>query len=279
VKSGFGHILSEWRAFRRMSQLDVALVAGVSQRHISFVESGRAQPSREMILKLAAGLDLPLRARNDLFVAAGYAPRYAERRLDLAEMSRAREALELILRRHEPYPAIVMDAHWNIVMQNAAAARIVASCVETDALRRLSSGGALNFMRLMFAANGLRPFIVNWPNTRAALLGRLRREAAANPLSPSRQLRRELEEGASPADRLLDDHPTDPMLALELRVGDGQIRLFSTFATFGTPQDVTLQELRIDMSFPADEPTRRWLVAAAGIGVDPALAPEATAGE
>jgi len=263
VKSSFGHILSEWRAFRRMSQLDVALAASVSQRHLSFVESGRAQPSREMIFKLAAGLDLPLRARNDLFLAAGYAPAYAERRLDLAEMSSARDALELILLRHEPYPAIVMDARWNIVMQNAGATRIVASCVAADALPRLSSGGALNFMRLMFAADGLRPSIENWPNTRAALLGRLRREVAANPLSPSRDLLRELDDGSGATHRVVDERPIDPMLALELRVGEARIRLFSTFATFGTPQDVTLQELRIDMSFPADEPTRRWFDSAA----------------
>jgi transcriptional regulator with XRE-family HTH domain len=266
VKSGFGHILSEWRAFRRMSQLDVALAASVSQRHVSFVESGRAQPSREMISKLAAGLDLPLRVRNDLFLAAGYAPVYAERRLDLAEMSSAREALELILRHHEPYPAMVMDARWSIVMQNAAAARLVAACVEADALRRLSSGGALNFMRLMFAPDGLRPRIVNWAETRAALLGRLRREAAANPHSPSGPLRRELDEGESAAERAAADRPLAPMLALELRVGEARMRLFSTFATFGTPQDVTLQDLRIDMSFPADEPTRRLLIAAAGDG-------------
>ena len=276
MKNRFGHILSEWRAFRRMSQLDVALVANVSQRHVSFVESGRAQPSREMILKLAAGLDLPLRVRNDLFLAAGYAPIYAERRLDLAEMSGARDALELILRRHEPYPAIVTDARWNIVMQNAAAARIVAACVETDALARMSSGRAVNFMHLMFAADGLRPHVENWLNTRAALLGRLRREAATNPLAPSGELLRELDDGASATRHLVDDRPIEPMLALELRVGDARIRLFSAFATFGTPQDVTLQELRIDMSFPADEPTRRWLESA---GADAAHGSQATAGK
>jgi transcriptional regulator with XRE-family HTH domain len=276
VKNSFGQMLCEWRAFRRTSQLDVALAAGASQRHVSFVESGRAQPSRAMILKLAAGLDLPLRARNDLFLAAGYAPVYAERRLDLAEMSGARNALELILRRHEPFPAIVTDARWNIMMQNTAVARIVGSCVEADALARMSLGGALNFMRLMFAADGLRPCIANWPDTRAALLGRLRREAAANPLSPSGELLRELDDDASATRLAVDERPIDPMLALELRVGDERIRLFSTFATFGTPQDVTLQELRIDMSFPADEPTRRWFESA---GADAALGRQAPAGK
>ncbi len=268
MKSNFGHILSQWRAFRRMSQLDVALAAGVSQRHVSFVESGRAQPSREMIFKLAAALDLPLRARNGLFLAAGYAPAYAERRLDLAEMTSARDALELILRRHEPYPAIVTDAGWNIVMQNAATTRIVAACVEADALRRLSPGGGANFMRLMFAADGLRPCVENWPSARAALFGRLRREAAANPHSPSNELLRELGDAVGPDRHGSDDRPDEPISTLELRVGGARLRLFSTFATFGTPQDVTLQELRIDMSFPADEPTRRWLDASASGGAD-----------
>src|SRR5580700_8297820 len=137
MKSGFGSILSEWRAVRRLSQLDLALLAGISQRHISFVESGRAQPSRDMIFKLAEGLDLPLRARNVIFLAAGYAPAYPERRLDLKEMKAARDALEMILDHHEPYPAIVTDAHWNIVMQNTAAARIVACCVDAGAIRTL----------------------------------------------------------------------------------------------------------------------------------------------
>ncbi len=112
MKSGFGSVLSEWRAVRRLSQLDLALAAGISQRHISFVESGRAKPSRDMIFKLADGLDLPLRARNDLFLTAGYAPAYPERGLDLSEMKAARGALELILKHQEPYPAIVMDANW-----------------------------------------------------------------------------------------------------------------------------------------------------------------------
>jgi transcriptional regulator with XRE-family HTH domain len=114
MKTGCGSMLSEWRSARRLSQLDLALLTGISQRHISFVESGRSQPSRDMIFKLADGLDLPLRARNDIFLAAGYAPIYPERRLDLAEMKTARDALELILNHHEPYPAIVTDARWNI---------------------------------------------------------------------------------------------------------------------------------------------------------------------
>ena len=278
MKSGFGSILSEWRAVRRLSQLELALLAGISQRHISFVESGRAQPSRDMIFKLADGLDLPLRARNELFLAAGYAPAYPERRLDLSEMKAAREALELILNHHEPYPAIVMDINWNIVMRNEAASRIVNYCVGADALRQLFPDGMINFVELMFAPNGLRPHIVNWTHSRAALLRRLRREAAGNAGSPSETLRRKFDHDTPRAsDISFLEESIDPILPLELRIGDTRLRLFNTFTTFGTPQDVSLQELRIDMSFPADEVTRRFLDAAARDGIEgvPALRQDA----
>lgn len=273
MKSSFGSTLSEWRAVRQLSQLDLALLAGISQRHISFIESGRAQPSRDMIFKLADGLDLPLRTRNELFLAAGYAPVYPERRLDLSEMKAAREALEMILNHHEPCPAIVMDAHWNIVMLNEAASRIVNYCVEAEALRQLFPDGTINFVELMFAPNGLRPHAINWAHSRTALLRRLRRESAGNASSPSEALRRRFDHDAPPrgAEAALHGGGIDPVLSLELRVGDTRLRLFNTFTTFGTPQDVSLQELRIDMSFPADEMTRRFLEAAAKDGVEGAL--------
>ena len=272
MKSGFGSALSEWRAVRRLSQLDLALLAGISQRHISFVESGRAQPSRDMIFRLADGLDLPLRARNELMLAAGYAATYPEHRLDLSQMKAAREALEMILAHHEPYPAVVMDGSWNIVMQNQAVARIVAYCVGTDALRTLFPDGVVNFMELMFASDGLRPHVLNWTHSRTALLRRLRREAAGHSKSPSEILRRRFDRDALPAveTAVQSDH-LDPMLALELNVGGARLCLFNTFTTFGTPQDVSLQELRIDMSFPADEATRRFLDAAARNGIEGAL--------
>jgi transcriptional regulator with XRE-family HTH domain len=268
MKSSFGWSLSEWRAVRRLSQLDLAMLTGISQRHISFVESGRAQPSRDMILRLADGLDLPLRARNNLLLAAGYAPAYLERRLELTEMQAARQALEMILRHHEPYPAIVMDADWNIVMQNAAASRIVARCVAADALRQLFPDGVVNFMKLMFSPSGLQPHVLNWTQTRTVLLNRLRREAGGRPDSPSETLRRKFASGAPTADELVvQDESFDPMFSLELRIDNARLRLFNTFTTFGTPQDVWLQELRIDMSFPADEATRLFLAAAASDGV------------
>src|SRR5450755_1226758 len=209
----------------------LALLTGISQRHISFVESGRAQPSRGMIFKLAEGLDHPLRARNDLFLAAGYAPVYPERRLDLSEMTAAREALELILSHHEPYPAVVMDAGWTIVMHNAAVSRIIACCVEPDALRQLAADGGLNFMQLMFSPNGLRPHVLNWTQTRAALLKRLRRDSTGM----SDALRRQFDKDArAPGDETAFSHETtDPVLSLELRVGDQRLRLFNMFTTFG----------------------------------------------
>jgi transcriptional regulator with XRE-family HTH domain len=273
MKSGFGSTLSEWRAVRRLSQLDLALLAGISQRHVSFVESGRAQPSRDMIFKLAEGLDLPLRARNELLLAAGYAPAYPERRLDLSEMKAAREALELILNHHEPYPAVVMDINWNIVMRNEAVSRIVNYCVGAEALRQLFPDGMVNFVELMFAPNGLQPHIVNWADSRAALLRRLRREAAGRAGSPSEALLRRFNQDGPllGSVAMLHEDGIDPVQSLELRIGDTRLRLFNTFTTFGTPQDVSLQELRIDMSFPADEVTRRFLDAAAKSGIEDAL--------
>jgi transcriptional regulator with XRE-family HTH domain len=265
MKSGFGSILSEWRSIRCASQLDLALSTGVSQRHISFVESGRAQPSRELIVKLAGGLDLPLRTRNELLLAAGYAPVYRERPLDQAEMRPAREALDRILKHQEPFPAIVTDAAWNIVMKNKAASRIIAFCVKSDGKPQLATDPPLNFMRLMFGIDGLRPHILNWNETRSVLMNRLRREAIANPSSPSAELfqnlRKEAEAPCGKACRL--DEPLDPILPIELLVDGTHLRLFTMFTTFGTSQDIALQELRIDLSFPADEPTRQFLTIAA----------------
>ena len=264
VKSKFGSILSEWRSVRNASQLDLAVATGVSQRHISFVESGRAQPSRELIMKLAAGLDLSLRTRNELFLAAGYAPVYRERPLGLAEMKPVQDALDRILSHHEPYPALVTDAAWNIVMQNAAASRIVALGLKTGSAPQTQPGGTINFMRLMFDANLLRRNILNWNQICPMLMNRLRREARLNPVSPSAELFREFSAGTPPGNgAFMPDEDLAPVLPLELLVGGARLRLFTMFTTFGTSQDIALQELRIDMSFPADEPTRSYLMAAA----------------
>jgi hypothetical protein len=218
-----------------------------------------------MVAKLADALDLPLRARNALLLAAGFAPVFKERDLGVAEMQKAREALELILDHHEPYPAIVMNASWDIVMRNAAASRLLAACVEANHLRRLSANGRLNFMNLMFDLNGLRPSILNWGHTRATLIRRLRRDAILNPGGWSDNFlkgpERERADAAEKAE--ITAEALEPMLSLELRVGVNQLKLFSAFTTFGAPQDIALQELRIDMSFPADDASKAILVGAA----------------
>jgi transcriptional regulator with XRE-family HTH domain len=266
MKSDCGAILTEWRARRRLSQLDLALATKVSQKHLSFVELGRARPSRDMILRLAVGLDLPLRARNDLLLSAGYAPIYPERPLDLTEMQGVRAALEMMLAHHEPYPAFVMDASWNIIMINQAGSRLIASCGVDQVALRTTSASVVNFMQLMFSKKGLRPCILNWHETCAALLGRLRKEATANPGSPSSKLLTEFEKAfVRQSRRELSDkeRPPEPVVALQLLVSGARLKLFSTFTTFGLPQDITLQELRIDMAFPADQSTRQFFLNAA----------------
>lgn len=253
----FGVIVREWRSVRHLSQLALALKSGVSQRHLSFVESGRAKPSREMVLTLAAALDLPLRARNELLGSAGFAPLYPERALDAQAMQTARDALERILAHQEPYPAMVLDRSWNIVMRNAANERIVSRCLGPAGLSEP------NFLRLMFSP-GMRPRIKSWRATGAYLMARLRREASAAPGSPSEALLHELQPHAPPI-HIASDIDLTPTAPLEIQLDDGAVlRLFNTLTTFGTPQDVTLEELRVEMSFPADPASdqllRRWTV-------------------
>ena len=262
-RNRFGSLLADWRCLRRVSQMTLALDAEISQRHLSFIESGRARPSRETVLAITEALDMPLRARNELLDAAGFAPFYPERPLHGAELNRARETLTRILAHHEPYPAMVLDRSWNILMKNDASRRIVSHFLDEPAVAQLSPDGKPNFMRMMFHPNGLKPHVRSWARTAPILIGRLRREAAAYPGSLSKSLLCELLPSA-PATFApgIDDAPLAPTVALELEIGDEVLRLFNTLTTFGTPQDVTLQELRIEMSFPADEASdallRRW---------------------
>ena len=258
--SRFGVGLSEWRARRRESQLSLALGANVSQRHLSYIESGRARPSREMVVRLCEALDIPLRARNELLVSAGYAAVYPERPLERVEMQSVREALRLIVTHHEPYPAFVVDRQWRVVMSNEGATHVVSACLDEETVRGVSPEGALNLMRMMFEPRQMRPRIGNWALVGPRLLARLKREAAGDPASPSAALLGELAATADCAGPASEDlELLAPTVPVELFVNGAVLKLFNSITTFGAPQDVGLQELRIEMSFPADKETKLYL--------------------
>jgi transcriptional regulator with XRE-family HTH domain len=248
-RNPFGNRLSAWRAARRESQLSLAYAAGVSQRHVSFLELGRARPSRDMVLRLCEALEVPLRARNELLAAAGFAAVYAERPLGGEALEEVNEALCRILSHHEPYPAFVLDRHWRVVRANAAGERLVNRLADAATLASVAENGRVNFMRLMFEPKRVRARIRNWREIAPALVARMRKEVVADPASPSATLLGEL----APAPMRRDDAAhVAPTVRLELALDEGVLRLFNAITTFGTPQDVTVQELRIEMSFPAD---------------------------
>jgi transcriptional regulator with XRE-family HTH domain len=253
--SPFGRALREWRMRRGLSQLALAGDADVSARHLSFVETGRAQPSREMVLLLARALDVPLRDRNDFLSAAGYAPVYRATDLDAPALAQARRALEFVLRQQEPYPAIVIDRHWDILQANHGTARLVELFLEPAAAGELGP----NAMRLMLHPRGFRPHIVNWEAMAAALIQWLHRDVLSG--MADAVTRRLLDEllaypGVPRHWRRLDlDASTDPFLPIEFRRGDVELRYFSMLTSLGTPHDITLQELRIESFFPADPAT------------------------
>jgi transcriptional regulator with XRE-family HTH domain len=251
-----GDKLRAWRQLRRLSQLDLALDAEISQRHLSFVESGRAAPSRDMVLRLAATLDVPLRERNALLLAAGFAPLYPEEPLDAPAMAAARDAVERILRAHMPFPAMAVDRHWNIVAANEAVAPLLAG-VEDQALL----APPINGMRLSLHPRGLAPRIANLPQWRAHLLERLRRQVAA---SGDRALAALLDEvrkfGAGPADERHGADAADGVaVPMELDTPRGRLSFLSTTMVFGTPTEVTLSELAVEAFYPADARTAALL--------------------
>lgn len=271
--SAVGKLLRHWRAARRLSQTHLALRANVSARHVSFVESGRASPSRHMVLQLAEALDIPLRERNLLLEAAGFVRYYPETRLEQAEMTQLRRAVEFMLRQHEPFGAVCVDRHWDVLARNVPHERLTAAVLEgVPSPEPLAN----NLLRFLFHPDGLRGCVVNWDEVARAMLGRLSREIAANPTDDQlERLRDELLSYPSARGRLsVPDFTVPPpiVLPLHLRKGDLELRLFGTITTIGTPQDVTAQELRIEAFFPADESTDRLLRDAgeAGLAAAPA---------
>jgi len=254
--AGVGRLLRQWRAQRGLSQLDLSGEAGISARHLSFVETGRAQPSREMVLLLSRALDVPLRDRNELLIAAGYAPIYRQTDLAAPAMAQGRRALDFILRQQEPYPALVLDRHWDVLAVNEGSARVQAHFLDPAAVAAL---GPPNAMRLMFHPHGFRPYIVNWEAAAASLIQWLQRDAVGG--TGEARTRALLDELLSYPDvprqwRRLDlDVSTAPFLPIEFRRGDVTLRYFTTLTSLGTPHDITLQELRIESFFPADDAT------------------------
>ena len=246
-----GVLLREWRAARRVSQLHLALEAGTSSRHLSYLETGKAQPSRAMIGRLAEALDMPLRERNALLLAAGYAPEYTETDLDAPHLAQVKRAIEFIVEHQEPYPAFVMNRRWDILMVNQAARHIAQFLI----------GGSphMNMVRQFFDPNDMRRVVVNWEEVAGDLIRHLHDEVAAAPSdAKARALLEEvLRYPGVPAqwrERTLHDAPP-PVLTGVFRKDTTELRFFSTITRFGTPRDVTLDELRIECAFPADEAT------------------------
>ena len=253
----FGTLLRRWRGVRHLSQLALSLEADISTRHLSCVETGRAQPSREMVVRLAEALQVPLRERNALLLAAGYAPLYRDTALDTPELEAAGQAVELLMAQLEPNPVLVLDRYWNILRINAGAKRFLALFPGCDSVT------PLNGPRLAFHPQGLRPFIENWEVVAARIIRRVHREAVDNPSDETMKcfLEELLNYPNVPSRwRMLEfESDPSPFLTINYKWKDSTLRLFSVLTTFGTPQDIALQELRIESFFPADDETRTVL--------------------
>ncbi|MGH8596140.1 MAG: helix-turn-helix domain-containing protein [Gammaproteobacteria bacterium] len=257
----FGPRLRDCRRARKLSQLELALQAEVSQRHLSFLESGRAQPSREMVLQLAQALDLPLRERNRLLLCAGFAGIYQERRLEAADMQPAREALEMLIHHHEPFPAIVVDRAWNLLMQNPAMGRVLGVLGNAEEMWRKVCGDApRNVLKMTLHAEGLRPFIANLSDIAPPLLARTTYEALSHPETQA-VLDEVLRYPGLPRQlRSIDlNHSRLPVLPTHFKIGSVSLKLFSMITTFGTPLDVTTDELRVESFFPVDTASEKLL--------------------
>jgi len=257
-RDGLAGALREWRTRRRVSQLDLALRAGTTQRHVSFIESGRSVPGRAMILRLAESLDVPLRDRNILLLAAGYAPAYPETRFDDPRLGPVRTALERILDGHLPYPAVIVDRHGDLLAANGGFGGL------THGVAPELLAPPVNVPRVLLHPLGMAPRIANFDEWAWHVIDRLHQETARNPSARLTDLVTELEE-------LVPDRPRQPApgylgfaVPLRLRAGHGEMRLMTTLTHFGTAVDVTIAELRLEAFLPADETTASMLTELAG---------------
>lgn len=251
-----GDLLRHWRRVRGKSQLDLAADALTTPRYVSFVETGRSQPSRQMVIRLARALDVPLRERNGLLLAAGYAPLYVAGRLEGPELDRVRAALELMLSKHEPFPAVVMDRAWNVLQANDGAQRLFG-----ELLAPASLPDPANVLDLMIEPGPVRNAVLNWEAVVPELLARCRREAIGGVVDPATAERLERFRLRPDVARLIDRaniaKPSLPVLDLGFAFGSDRLSFFSVVSTIGTPIDITAQELRVEAFFPGDAATQR----------------------
>ena len=256
---GFAAKLRWWRGHRGFSQLELAGRAEISQRHLSFLELGRSAPSRAMVLRLAVALDVPLRQQNALLLAAGFAPLWRETALAAPELAQVRSGLEYILRQQEPFPAVVVDRCWNLIQANAGAVRLVEFL-----LGPLPPEVPINLADALVGPDLLRPFLVNWDDVVRYFIRSVEADAAADGSAETTALLQRLlaYAGVGAVVKQTSLEPSGPVLPLHFRKGEISLALFTTIATLGTPQDITLQELRIECFFAMDEATaeifRSW---------------------
>ena len=253
--SSFGQLLKQWRSQRNFSQLDLSVTSNVSQRHISFLESGRSNPSRDMVLMLSAVLDIPLRQQNKMLTAAGFAALYSEFDLSDPEVAPIRRALEFTLRQQEPYPALVMDRYWNHLMMNKGAERLIKWLTEE---KDLPTEIGPNLIKLMLHPQGVKEHVENWEIVASHLIYRVHRETRTGEEQQSQSLFDSLL--AYPAVNNLWRSPVKenwqlPLLNTIFLKAHQRLSFFTTLTTLGTPQDITLQELRLECLFPADQAT------------------------
>lgn len=253
--SEFGESIRGWRKARGLSQLELGFQANVSSKHVSFLETGRSNPSREMVVQLSNALDIPLSERNVLLTVAGYAEAYSRMDINQPEMGSVREALSLMLNNHEPFPAIVLDWDWNIITSNDAHSRLVEALVPDPS----SLPPTQNMMELLFDPKGFRPYIKNWEEVAYLLLQRLQRERMLYRDRQSDLLER-LKQYPGVPDHWKGEssNPGEPMTYVILKQGDKRLKLFSTLTSFGTAIDITIQELVIEHYFPVDDDTREF---------------------
>jgi len=243
-----GELLRYWRQERGKSQLGLSMDTGISQRHLSFVESGRSAPSRDFLSIVSDALNIPLRERNVLLLASGYAPLYSEQKMDAEQMAVVTQAIDRMLHQHEPHPALVLDRHWNVVRTNEAAPRFFSAFVDLETRPK-----PRNLLDLMFDPEGMRPFVEEWERVAAGLLQRVRREAVGQVLDAGiAKLLKRLGEYPGVAGLKPLPAPQSPVLPITFRRDNQRFSYFSLITTVGTPQCITAQELRVECMFPTD---------------------------